>query len=280
MKPHDLTILSTKVISVENYVTTDNWDIIERLAELSKKLKIMALGIENLTIKALQQLVEVKRQGSIYTLNKFYDKIVQDNYNLNQQLTALKREIIREKNGLLVFSRKTLNEPSISKLKSQLGKTRLNYEIISVESNDSSILKWAVHDRRIDYLSIKLGQNLNYIDSALCSLVKQYQKFFEIQLSPLLMAGNAKELNGLIRQGKKITELLVNKKVPFVLTMGTSNPYHLRNALQLRSIARIIGIPFHQSKKAIGEYQLQNLLVNTQKLHSSFVYEGVFLEEK
>ena len=40
MKPHDLTILSTKVISVENYVTTDNWDIIERLAELSKKLKV------------------------------------------------------------------------------------------------------------------------------------------------------------------------------------------------------------------------------------------------
>lgn len=272
----------SKTISIENYIKTSNQPDINELMKVAKLLKIRLLGIENITSRNLKRLVEKNQDKvdntSIITIRDVWDKLFNNNYNLEQQIRELKKIVLSE-NAIVLFSRRTLNEPNIPKLKSSLGKYRLEYEILAVESNDLSLLKWAVHDRRVDYISLELATDTSNIDVALCSLVKQYGKHIEIRLSPLLQANSVKELNNLIRQGKKLFETLLITKTPFILTMGTGTPYYLRNALQMRALGRILGIPFHKSKHAANTYQLEKLVRNSLKLHSSFIFDGVSLEE-
>ena len=135
-------------------------------------------------------------------------------------------------------------------------------------------MKWAAHDRRIDYITIDLQKGSSQIDGALCSLMKQNNKSFEIMLFPLY-SDNNKDFSDVVRSGKKIMKLIISQNVPFIFTICPQSPLQLRTGKQLRFIGELLGVSFNKSKSSIFDYQLSVLVDNTIKLHENYVFEGV-----
>jgi RNase P/RNase MRP subunit p30 len=174
----------------------------------------------------------------------------------------------------ILISRKTLEEDSIENLKRKLSELRNEYEIIAVKTDDIKVLKWAAHDRRVDYISVDLMSSNLPIDKALCSLIKQHNKCFELILSPLLLSEN-KGISVAIRSGKKIFKLINSTNTQFILTMKPESCYKLRNGIQIRYLAQLLDVPFNRSKMSVFDNQLLIALKNVMKLDKSNLVDGI-----
>ncbi|MHA1816516.1 MAG: RNase P subunit p30 family protein, partial [Candidatus Heimdallarchaeaceae archaeon] len=218
---------------------------------------------------------EVATEYSITSLVEMFNKTVGKNYDLLNLKQTIRDAIISKKFDMLVLvTRKTIVENSIENLKRKLSELRSEYEIIAVKSDDIKVLKWAAHDRRVDYISVDFMSNHLSIDKALCSLVKQHNKCFELILSPLLSKDN-KEISAAIRFGKKTFKIISSTNTQFILSMKPESCYQLRNGIQIRYLAQLLDIPFNRSKKNVFDNQLLIALKNTIKLDKSNLVDGI-----
>ena len=128
-----------------------------------------------------------------------------------------------------------------------------------MKTNDKKVLKWAAQDRRIDYIVLDPSYNSQVIDKALCSVMKQSDKYFEFTFSPIFKAKTEKELSIVIRNSKKMLKLIKLSKVPFIFSVNPSTPYQLRNSSQMRYMGEFLDIPYNKTKKNTFDYHYYTL---------------------
>lgn len=268
-------------LSCENHLPYLKLEDIMEYLYISSKLNISLLFLESITIEERDQICSSLKMKDFLLLSarEWYNNARKDNFDLTDLAKTFK-SYLNEKDGTTILaSRITLRERTIETLKKQLGKNRRLYEIVCIQSDDKSILKWAVHDRRVDYLSMDIINGAKIVDTALCSLIKQNQKCLELNISPLFTARTNSELVLAMRKGKKVISHLNSKNVPFILTCNPSSPLMMRNGEQIRHIATLLGAKLNKTKSCVFEKQLTILLTNLAKLDENFVIEGIWLEE-
>ncbi len=265
--------LSNHVISCENYLLDTSHEKIEKLIELALKLNIRVLVFENLDIVKRDKLIKEFQDRypliSPTTLFHHYDTIDEDILIRNFI------HYIRNNNHILIATRKTITETNINKVKKFLSKNRFNFDLIAVSANSEKLLKWSLHDRRIDFVTVDDISKGQIIDKGVCSLLKEFNKPLEITFSPILDAKNLKEISYHLRERKKLVNLLLEKKVELILSSNPSKIFLLRTADQLRYLGSLISIPFSLSKSYVLENQLRIIVKNVIKLDERYIFEGV-----
>ena len=265
------------VLSCENYVSISLVNNLELFSRIIKQLKISLLVVENFTLENRDSLISSAAiEGHFFnSLANICHNVVTEERNLIDLKQIVRDEIVSKAfTSSVIISRKTLKESSIEKLKQKLSENREKYEIIAVESNDLKILKWAAHDRRVDYIVVDFLSDQMPIDKALCSLMKQHNKYFELVLSPLLLKVN-RQMSTAIRIGKKISKLICSTNTPFILTMKPDSCFQMRNGIQLRYLAQLIDIPYNKSRNCIFDHQLSISIKNSLKLDDSNIVDGI-----
>ncbi len=264
-------------LACENYVLLQNEESIDQFCEIANRLQISILVLDDKTISYRNKIQKSMKQDGIELLSPkmILEKLQHASYDLNQYVSGFKDVLAsNDKKKIMLVSRATFRDTTINKLKKSLSSSRKEYEIICLESTDITILKWAAHDKRIDYLSLDI-KNSNPVDSALCSLMKQNDKFFEIVLSPLLNSNNEKEFGTALRNGKKIMDKITTNNVPYILTLKPNTPFQLRASNQLRYLGELLGFPFRKTKDQVFYNQLKIIVNNTIKLNESHLFEGI-----
>ena len=264
--------------SSENFISLDQTNSIEAFCEIGNQLSVLLMCFENITISERNTMIKSieDRPYNVFSPNFVYEQLKNEQIS-NEKIKEGFNKFLKtkESKSIIVATRKTLSELTKDELMRALSKNRRQYEIISVSSDNKDLLKWVVHDRRLDYISIDLRGKPSIIDNALCSLVKQNSKCFEIILSPLLLSDTNKDFSSIVRTGKKIMKLILSCNAPFIFTMCPQTPLQMKSGKQLRYIGELLGVPFNKSRSAVFDYQLSSLVNNTVKLHENYVFEGV-----
>jgi len=265
---------SNNSLTCENYLPQDAMDNINEYLGIANNLRISILIFDDLTIKQRDSFLnsESSKNFSLKSAQQIYSDIRTDAITL-EELKPVFKELLHS-NTILV-SRKTIHETSVDKVKKQLGSIRNQYEIITLFSTSKNTLKWAAQDRRLDYITVDLLENVEFIDQALCSVIKQNNKKIEIILSTLLKANNERELSEALRKGKKLMNIIVSTNTPFIFTMKPNSNLELRAGSQMRLLGNLLGINYNMTKSCVFEKQLQVIIENLMKLHDSFVFEGI-----
>lgn len=264
---------SNHVISCENYLPDTSYEKIEQFIKLALKLNISVLVFENLDIVKRDKLIKEFHDRypliSPTTLFHHYDTI--------DEATLIRNFIqyIRNNNQILIATRKTITDTNINKVKHFLAKNRFKFDLIAVRANSEKLLKWSIHDRRIDFVTVEDISKSQIIDKGVCSLLKEFNKPLEITFSPVLEGKNLKEISYHLRERKKLANLLLEKKVELILSSNPSNIFLLRTADQLRYLGSLISIPFTLSKSYVLENQLRIIVKNVIKLDERYIFEGI-----
>ncbi len=246
--------------------------------EIANITKIPIMAIDNLTIDERNKLIDDASisKFSLVSPTHMYDLYCDTSYNLEQAITVLRNRLIdMDSNQHIIVTRKNISGKNIDEIKRNLPKIRFQYELIGIFSETKNILKWAANDRRIDFFAVDLSSNISSVDAALCSLIKQNNKFVELSLASLLTSCDDKEFSQSLRNGKKLMKLLIQNRIPFIFSMNPKSPLHLRNGSQMRFLGELLGVSYNQTKKAVFENQFSALISNIIKLHDSSIFEGV-----
>ncbi|MHA1198348.1 MAG: RNase P subunit p30 family protein [Candidatus Heimdallarchaeaceae archaeon] len=265
-------------LTCENYVSFNNKGKKTDFLEIAFRLKIVMLVIDDLTIKEQNSLLEsADTEEFSLTTSKLLYETLKSEISTSGKLKIAYKNLLYSNDGLkcLLVTRKTICENSVDVIKKQLGSFRNQYEIISLNSKDRNTLKWAAQDRRIDYISVELLGNSEFIDQSLCSVMKQNNKVFEIVLSSLINTRSDRELSEILRKGKKLMKLIRSTNTPFIFTMKPGSPLELRTGSQMRLLGSLLDSSYNKTKICVFDKQLEILIANTIKLHESHIFEGI-----
>ena len=269
-------ISKRKQFSCENYISIGSDYKIEDFADMASKLNISFLIFDDFSIsdkKKFLQLLE-KENHKFLSLQDVYKELNKKVFSFDDITKQIKMSYLEKENPIIIGSRKTITNGTIASVRKLLSELRKQYEIICLKTNDKKVLKWAAQDRRIDYIVLDASYNSQVIDKALCSLMKQSNKFFEFVFSPLFKAKTEKELSTVIRNSKKMLKIIKLYNVPFIFSVNPSTPYQLRNSSQMRYIGEFLDIPYNKTKKNSFDYQFSNLIKNVIKLDATYLFEG------
>ncbi len=244
---------------------------------MALKLKISLLIIDDFSISDKEKFIQSfeKESFQFLSLQEIYEELKKNTFSFDDISKQIKLLYQEKEKSIVIGSRKTIEEGTIASIKKFLSEFRKQYEIICLKSNDKKVLKWAAQDRRIDYIVLDASYNSQIIDKALCSVMKQSNKYFEFVFSALFEAKNEKELSTVIRNSKKMLKIIKSYNVPFVFSMNPSTPYQLRNSSQIRFLGEFLNIPYNKTKNNTYDYQFSNLIKNVIKLDDSYLFEGV-----
>ncbi|MHA2357446.1 MAG: RNase P subunit p30 family protein [Candidatus Heimdallarchaeaceae archaeon] len=267
-----------KFFSCENYITLKDPSELKDYCDFAFKLPISILTIDNMTIKEREEIVEKMEEKNygVFSPKQIYEIVKDTNFSQKSMVEGIRNFLSSgDKNAIIIASRRTIKSEKLDEMKRKISKNRNNFEILSVVGRNKTVLKGAARDKRVDYVSLDLFNNEILLDDALCSLMKQNNKQFEIVLNPILNPQNNKEFSTILRNGKKNSKLILLHNVPFTLTINPISPFQLRTTSQLRHIGTLIGIPFNKSKNSTFENQISTIVTNTAKLHDNYVFEGI-----
>ncbi|MEE9410096.1 MAG: RNase P subunit p30 family protein [Candidatus Heimdallarchaeota archaeon] len=265
-------------LSCENYLAIYQDEDIVNYCDIANKMHISLLAIDNVNISQRNKFLEVfnNKEYSILSPQMLYEELRKNCFDFSQFIDGFKKALIHDNyNKVVLVSRKTFSKESIEELKSFLSSNRSDYELICLKSKNQKLLKWAAKDRRIDYISIDLLDDSSIVDNALCSLMKQNDKNFEIILSSLLNSNTEKVFSAALRNGKKIVERIDSNNTPMIFTIKPSTPYQLRTSSQIRHITQLLGIPYNKTKSSTFHNQLVRVIKNVIKLHDTHLFEGI-----
>jgi len=265
-------------LSFESNVSLIDGSTVLDFIEIANITKIPIMAVNNLTIDERNKLIDDASisKFSLVSPAHMYNLYCDTSYNLEQAITVLRNHLLdMDSNQHIIVTRKNISGKNIDEIKRNLPTIRFQYELIGIFSETKNILKWAANDRRIDFFAVDLSSNISSIDAALCSLIKQNNKFVELSLASLLTSSDDKKFSQSLRNGKKLMKLLIQNRIPFIFSMNPKSPLHLRNGSQMRFLGELLGVSYNQTKNTVFENQFSALISNIIKLHDSSIFEGV-----
>lgn len=265
-------------LTCENYISLNGLDQLDNYLEIANKLKISVIVLDDTSIKERKSLLEsdVSKKFTFISPTSVYDLFKSeegDSEKVNKKI----RNFLNTDQELkfILTTRKTICGDSIDKIKKQLSSIRNQYDIISLFSKNKNTLKWAAQDGRLDYITVEILDNSEYIDQSLCSVVKQNNKRFEIVLSSLINAPDDRAISEVLRKGKKLMKIINSANTPFIFTMKAKSPLELRSGSQMRLLGSLLDCSYNKTKNSVFEKQLEVIFNNAAKLHESYIVKGI-----
>ena len=183
-------------LSFESNVSLIDSSTILDFIEIANITKIPIIAVDRLTIDERNKLIDDASisKFSLVSPAHMYNLYCDTSYNLEQAITVLRNHLLdMDSNQHIIVTRKNVSGKNIDEIKRNLSRIRFQYELIGIFSETKNILKWAANDRRIDFFAVDLSSNISSIDAALCSLIKQNNKFVELSLASFLISGDDKK---------------------------------------------------------------------------------------
>ena len=264
-------------LSSENYLISSDFSELVSFFIIAIELNISLLIIDGINRSERDRIVNETQNNSFDLLSPedLFFPLIEKYSTQKERYKHFKQKFYSlAENQLVIGTRITLDEQNIPNLKKKLADSRKKFDIVSIKLTNEKIAKWAAHDGRVDYLSIDTERS-KVVDPALCSLVKQYNKCFEIPFHSFLLNKDQKSLSNYLRNGRKIFSVLDSCKAPYIFCMKPLSPYQLRNGYHLRHIGAFLGSSFNKSKKSIFDLQLNTLSDNLTRFHSGYIFNGV-----
>lgn len=142
--------------------------------------------------------------------------------------------------GIVFFSRLTIKNQKIPQIKQILARNHQRVLLITVETNDLNVCKWAAHDRRVNLITI--DPTLLEIDKGLVNLLKTHQKPVELVFSPLFQVFGSQR-SRVLRNYYKTLNRLFGKKTTLCFSSGATSVFDLRSQQEIVAIATQLGVP-------------------------------------
>ena len=199
-----------------------------------------------------------------------------DHLNKIQKLTTLK-----------LIGKISFQPASVNDLKDKLQKAQKYKDfVISIISNNKDILTFAAKDSRVDIISFTRIENIKKLTPGIISLLKQFNKFFEISIIDVLNT-NKNNRSRVFREIYKILNLVHNNMEILLFGGSESENFHIRGPREIISIFHsIFNLNIAKSKRIVRENpsQLIKRLIsrnNPNNLQSGVkVVNRIKMEEK
>jgi len=207
---------------------------------------------------------EIKKKLNIYKFVGFHVIFVEYNFDFNFEFRAHLNKL-QKLTTLKLVGKIAFHPVSIKDLKKKLQKVQ-NYKdfALSVVSNNKEILTFAANDSRIDIISFTNIENIKDLTPGLISLLKQFEKFFEISIIDILISHNNNR-SRVFREIYKILKL-VNHNTKILLFGGSEREnFYIRGPREIISIFHsIFNLNLAQSKRIVRENpsELMNRLIS------------------
>lgn len=196
---------------------------------------------------------EIIKKLNIYKFVGFHVIFVEYNFDFNFEYRAHLNKL-QELTTLKLIGKIVFHPVSVKDLKKKLQKVQ-NYKdfAISIVSKNKDVLTFAANDSRVDIISFTNIENIRNLTPGLISLLKQFNKFFEISIIDVLITNNSNR-SRVFREIYKILKL-VNKNPEILLFGGSEREnFYIRGPREIISIFHsIFNLNLAGSKRIVRE---------------------------
>ena len=229
---------------------------------------------------------EIINKLNIYKFVGFQVIFIEYNFDFNfEYRTHLNK--IQKMTSLKLIGKIAFHPTSVSDLKNKLQKVQKYKDFaISIISKNKDILTFAAKDSRVDIISFTRIENIKNLTPGLISLLKQFNKFFEISIIDVLNT-YYNNRSRVFREIYKILNLVHNNMEILLFGGSEDENFHIRGPREIISIFHsIFNLNIAKAKRMVRENpsQLIERLIsrnNRNKLQSGVeIVSRIKKEEK
>lgn len=168
-----------------------------------------------------------------------------------------------------------LNNESKTQMTSLLSHKRREVPIIAVTCLSPDLTAWAAQDNRVDILRFPIFQTGKLMTRSIAKLMVKFEKCLEIQLCELYSLPERQQIPAL-RQIRSAVEIAIRKKVPILISSGSTRPDQMRSPRELVSLSQMILGNFTLSLNSLSTVPQQLVKKNLTKISPDYIAPGVF----
>ncbi|MFW9906351.1 MAG: RNase P subunit p30 family protein [Candidatus Thorarchaeota archaeon] len=168
-----------------------------------------------------------------------------------------------------------LNDESKAQMTSSLSHKRREVPIIAVTCLNPDLTAWAAQDNRVDILKFPIFQIGKLMTRSIAKLMVKFEKSLEIQLCELYSLPERQQIPAL-RQIRSAVKIAIRKKVPILVSSGSSRPDQMRSPRELASLSQIILSDSTLSLNSLSTVPQQLIKTNLIKTSPAYIAPGVF----
>ncbi|MFX1504598.1 MAG: RNase P subunit p30 family protein [Promethearchaeota archaeon] len=168
-----------------------------------------------------------------------------------------------------------LNNESKAQMTSLLSHKRRDFPIIAVTCANPDLTAWAAQDNRVDILRFPLFQTGKLMTRSIAKLMVKFEKCLEIQLCELYSLPERQQIPAL-RQIRSAVEIAIRKKVPIIVSSGSTRPEQMRAPRELASLSQMLLDDSVLSLNSLSIIPQQLVKRNLKKINQDYIAPGVF----
>jgi len=168
-----------------------------------------------------------------------------------------------------------LNHESREEMISILRQQRRIFPIISITCINPEIAAWAAQDNRVDILKFPTFQIRQLMTRSVAKLMIKFQKLLEIPLSELYSLPERQQIPA-FRQTQSALKIASHKKVPILLSSGSSRADQMRSPQELVSLGQILLAESVMSLDSLSLVPQRLIQQNLLKISPNYITPGVF----
>jgi RNase P/RNase MRP subunit p30 len=168
-----------------------------------------------------------------------------------------------------------LNNESKTQMTSLLSHKRREIPIIAVTCLNPDLTAWAAQDNRVDILRFPLFQTGKLMTRSIAKLMVKFEKCLEIQLCEFYSLPEKQQIPAL-RQIRSAVGIAIRKKVPILVSSGSTMPDQMRSPRELASLSKMILDDSTLSLNSLSTIPQQLVKKNLTKISPDYIAPGVF----
>jgi RNase P/RNase MRP subunit p30 len=198
--------------------------------------------------------------------------IILEPSNNNIKITPQIKKRIKDSTKINCFFRITLSSKNVREIRNKIRLCKDREEIITVESSNVEVQKFAATDTRVDLISFSRYPVLKTFSKGVISLINQNNKFIEFSLTHI-MNNNRSFQSKVFRRLHRSIKIALQTNSKFIINGNFKNLYDLRNPRALVSISHtLIGISLLDAKNAFSR-NVRYLLEKVEQRNNKNIFE-------
>lgn len=161
----------------------------------------------------------------------------------------------------------------LKSIRKQVENVRKHSMIVSVKMTSVEIMNWAAEDQRVDLLTLDHSHDYRLRDST-ARLAATSDTALEIRIEPLLFLAGLNR-SKIIKIYRESVQTAIDSEMQVILSSGASHPLHMRSAMAIRYLGKLLGMESKYAENAINQAPLNLVERNRRRFSSEYVAEGV-----
>ncbi|MFX0184703.1 MAG: RNase P subunit p30 family protein [Candidatus Hodarchaeota archaeon] len=168
-----------------------------------------------------------------------------------------------------------LNQESREEMMSILRQQRRVFPIVSITCFNPELAAWAAQDNRVDILKFPTFQIGQLMTRSVAKLMIKFHKLLEVPLSELYSLPERQQISA-FRQTQSALRIASYKKVPIILSSGSSRADQMRSPHELVSLGQILSADSVMSLDSLSLIPQRLIQQNLLKISPNYITPGVF----